>query len=272
MLKQRLITAVILIAIALCVLFFLPPSAFCIVMAMLSLAAGWEWTSLMGLQWRMARVLYVVILLAVMANALIFAPIMMVMLLAFCWWIFAFILITLYPRRGRWLISGIYLRGLMGILVIVPCWMALSYLRNLPVGIPAMLFLFALIWGADTVAYFAGRRFGTMKLAPAVSPGKSVQGAFASVLYATLLTFLVLCASTTPKSVWWFAIMVSILTVLFSIVGDLFESMLKRQVGLKDSGRLLPGHGGLLDRIDSLTAAAPVFALGLFLISAIFVP
>ena len=138
--------------------------------------------------------------------------------------------------------------------------------KNLEKSLHFLLFLFVLIWGADTAAYFSGKKWGKNKLAPLVSPGKSIQGAVGAMIFSILLTFLALWIGRDSFQGWFWATVLSIITVLFSIVGDLFESMLKRRVDLKDSGQLLPGHGGLLDRIDSLTAAAPIFALGALLL------
>ena len=126
-----------------------------------------------------------------------------------------------------------------------------------------VVFLFMLVWIADSGAYFAGRRWGRTKLASHVSPGKTregVYGALTAALGFAVIGALVLGLGVTQ---WPLFILICMVTVIFSIIGDLFESMLKRQRGIKDSGSLLPGHGGILDRVDSMTAAAPVFVLGL---------
>jgi phosphatidate cytidylyltransferase len=154
---------------------------------------------------------------------------------------------------------------LMGFLVLIPCWAALNYLRSLHDGIYTLLFLFALIWGADSAAYFVGRKWGKHKLAPQVSPGKSWQGLCGALVCALFIAAIAGWLSETPIQLWWRGAVIAVVTVLFSVMGDLFESMIKRQAGVKDSGQLLPGHGGLLDRIDSLTAAAPIFVLVMML-------
>jgi phosphatidate cytidylyltransferase len=137
-------------------------------------------------------------------------------------------------------------------------------------GAYALLFLFVLIWGADSGAYFAGKAFGKTKLLPRVSPGKSWQGLFGGLLLTGLISPALFWILPTPHPRFFVVLTLCWITVLFSVLGDLFESMLKRNVGLKDSGRLFPGHGGLLDRIDSLTAAAPIFALGSLVMLKIF--
>lgn len=267
MLKQRVITAVILIAVVLAALFWLPPSVFCVLSGLLALAAAWEWSSLMGLVRIAPRTLYLGVMLTILFNVL-FVPVTLLITVGFYWWLIAVVLIVLYPRATRLWAKSAVIRGAMGVLTIVPCFAALNHIRNQHDGGVALLFIFVLIWGADSVAYFAGRQWGKRKLAYQVSPGKSVEGAIGAIVFAILFTVLFLSLLHVPTSGWSWAVLLSIVTVIFSIVGDLFESMLKRNVGLKDSGRLLPGHGGVLDRIDSLTAAAPVFAFGAMLIGA----
>lgn len=260
MLKQRIITALILIPIALAVLFFLPPQYFFMLTALIALVGAWEWCNLLMVKKKSARFLYLFLIALTLLGAA-FVPVTLIFILAFIWWIVATVLIVLYPRATRWA-QTIYWRAAMGIVVLVPCWAAINYIRNQADGTFALLFLFILIWGADSVAYFAGKKWGKTKLAPNVSPGKSIQGAGAALIFSIIFTMAILWFNEIPLRFWTWAIFLSVITIVFSIIGDLFESMLKRQVNLKDSSRLLPGHGGLLDRIDSLTAAAPVFALG----------
>jgi phosphatidate cytidylyltransferase len=152
--------------------------------------------------------------------------------------------------------------GGAGVVVLVAPWVALMGLRD-DFGPAYVLFLLLLIWVADTGAYFAGRRWGRRKLAPTISPGKTWEGVFGAGM-ATLAFALVGAAVLEEGARWPGFVAVCMVTVGFSIVGDLFESMMKRQRGVKDSGSLLPGHGGVLDRFDSLTAAAPAFLLGLY--------
>lgn len=155
-----------------------------------------------------------------------------------------------------------------GLLVLIPAWTGLVWIHQLDRGPYLVLSLLILIWIADSSAYFAGRRWGRHKLAPAVSPGKTREGAYGALAGG-------LCWGVTLA--FWYAptgglgiglVLLCLVTVLASIIGDLYESLIKRERGLKDSGALLPGHGGILDRIDSLTAAAPVFALGLYVLGA----
>jgi phosphatidate cytidylyltransferase len=145
-----------------------------------------------------------------------------------------------------------------GLVVLVPAWLALSQLHaHNPLF---MLFLLLLVVAADVGAYFAGRRFGRHKLAPRVSPGKTWEGVGGGVVGATIVAIIGALWLHMPFLLF---IALCVVVVFASIVGDLTESLFKRHAGLKDSGNLLPGHGGVLDRVDSITAAAPVFLVGL---------
>lgn len=189
------------------------------------------------------------------------------LVLALAWWVMALIWLIRYRPEQKEGLTVLAVKGIAGVLTLMPAWAALVAVhadgRN---GAYLMLLLLVLIWAADSGAFFAGRRWGNVKLAPQISPGKTREGVYGALAVASLwaaagglwlglqglrlILFVTLC----------------LVTVLFSIVGDLFESMVKRQKGVKDSGTLFPGHGGVLDRIDSLTAAAPVFVLGLHLL------
>lgn len=260
MLKQRVLTALVLIPLTLLVLFYLPPDAFCFLIAIIVLGAAWEWTNLMEIKktgWRWLYLLLMAVCLAIAARV----PVLYTISAAAIWWVMALILVLLYPLASETWGKSVTLRGVMGILVLVPCWTAICFIRKNE-AVDTLLFLFILIWGADTAAYFVGKKWGKNKLAPSVSPGKSVQGFMGALVFTLVLVLGVVWFLDIPLNLWVWCFGLSLLTVIFSVIGDLFESMLKRKVGLKDSGRLLPGHGGLLDRIDSLTAAAPIFVFG----------
>jgi phosphatidate cytidylyltransferase len=232
---------------------------------LLTLGGVWEWSGLMGITKPVPKLIYLVITLALFLMAM-FVPVPLILMIAFVWWLVALLIVVLYPRgTSAW--GSMIVRGIMGWLVLLPCWAAINFIRSQESGIGMLLFLFILIWGADSAAYFAGRKWGKTKLASSVSPGKSVEGVGGAVLFSLFFTLIVFALSQVPISQWPFILGLSVLTVLFSILGDLFESVMKRYVGVKDSGNLLPGHGGLLDRIDSLTAAAPIFALGSYLMA-----
>src|SRR3990167_6551702 len=269
MLKQRLITAAILIPLVLALLFYASPPVFCILTAGIMVVAAVEWTLLMQVRHLWARFLYVMLMLSGM-FAMLFVPTPLIFAATFFWWLAALVLVLIYPRGSRQWGNSVLIKGLMGAFVLIPCWIAVNYIRNDNQGIYVLLFVFILICGADSSAYFAGKKWGKTKIAPLVSPSKSVQGVMGALAYAVFITVLAALLSRPPLIIVISAVMLAVVTVSFSILGDLFESMLKREAGLKDSSNILPGHGGILDRIDSLTAAVPVYALGGLLLSIVF--
>jgi phosphatidate cytidylyltransferase len=263
MLIKRILTALILVPLLLLAIFYLPIQGFVLLTGILCLQAAWEWTSLMKIDDVKLKLMYIILIALLGFGSLLISDID-IFTLAFCWWLMAFILILSYPKHLQPLYGNRLMQAFMGVMVIIPTFDALKFIRHM--GIDTLLFLFILIWLADSAAYFVGRKWGTKRLAPIVSPGKSWQGFYAALITGLLFTVATLWYQQVPKHIWWAVIVVALCTVLFSIVGDLFESLIKRQAGVKDSGSLLPGHGGLLDRIDSLTAAAPIFALGMILV------
>ena len=265
MLKQRILTAIVLIPLVLAGLIFLPNLPFLIITALIMLAAAWEWSNLMSLTSLRARILYL-LLVAVSLVGISFTAVTWYAPAASGWWVIAAIMVFVFPQ-GKTLLQNRFLRGLMGVAVLVPCWAAINTIRAQTGGVSALLFLLLLIWTADTAAYFVGRQWGKRKLAPEVSPGKTVEGFIGALIASTLVALIAFYYTGAPINRWGFGIVLVLFTVFFSVIGDLFESMLKRMVGVKDSGNLLPGHGGLLDRIDSLTAAAPVYLYGALMLS-----
>ncbi len=262
MLKQRILTALILIPIFILLVLFLPPQAFYLLTAAIMLWGAYEWSFFMGINQFPRYLAYPLFTIPILFIAYLF-PITPILYITLAWWLIASSLVICYPKNASLWGNRTTIRALMGLLTLVPCWLAVNYIRNYPNGISILLFLFVLIWGADSGAYFAGRKWGKHKLIPQVSPGKTWEGFLGALITTVLIALCGLVIFKIPYAAWPVALMWAMLTVLFSIMGDLFESMMKRQAGLKDSGHLLPGHGGILDRIDSLTAAAPVFALGL---------
>jgi phosphatidate cytidylyltransferase len=251
--KQRIITAVIALLALMLVLFYVPSEVALAIIVIVMLGAAWEWSAFLGTQGNATRVVYVVIIAALVAavsyldvdSVLIFKVSLVSWVAALVW---TFFFPTPVPAAVRWL---------SGVLVLVPLYLALVILYNTAPGL--LLFALLIVWVADTGAYFVGRFLGRVKLAPEISPGKTWEGVIGGLVAVVFLVFL--------RSVW----VETNLTVLIpfclavaclSVVGDLTVSMFKRTVGVKDSGSLFPGHGGVLDRIDSVAAAAPLFALG----------
>ncbi|MBZ2167586.1 phosphatidate cytidylyltransferase [Marinobacter sp. F4216] len=266
MLRTRIITALILAPIAIGGIFFLPPMGFALFTGLIITLGAWEWANLSGIEEQGGRVAYAGVV-ALILYFLLNVPALVVFWLALVWWVGCFLLVRAYPRGADgW--GTLPARAIMGFLVLVPAWVGLNYLRTgtLSFGevtnsLWAILYIFCVVWVADIGAYFAGRAFGKAKLAPRVSPGKSWAGVWGGLVAVGLFALLVSMAASASVSETVLLIAASLFTGFVSVLGDLFESMLKRFRGIKDSSQLLPGHGGILDRIDSLTAAIPVFAL-----------
>jgi len=260
MLRQRVLTALLLLAVLGAALFALPVSAWWLFCSALGLFAAWEWGGLAGLtaasRWSYATGLAV----AIAAACFITNPIIDVALFALSG-IFWTAVVPAWLRE-RWRL-GQGLMGLaLGMLVIVPAALALARLREHSPWF--LLAVMAIAWVADICAYFGGRAFGRNKLAPSISPGKSWEGVWSGTLGALIYAILVFVFGipVIPARLgWMIALFLVVLLTALSIEGDLFESLLKRQAGIKDSSNLLPGHGGVLDRIDSLTSILPLVAL-----------
>ena len=259
-LRKRVLTAVVLRGVAHRAAGAAPAATVLVITAIVLLGA-WEWSAFLQLPSAALRAAYVGLVGLLLFGAWSFSVTAagrdIVMLIALAWWLTALLWIVLAPRRVT-----DWSAAIAGLLALVPAWLALIRLRVvLPDGAQWVLFALVLVWAADIGAYFGGRRFGRVRLAPQVSPGKTWEGVFgghaAEALVAIAGALLVSPAArhfraAVPRR-WW----------RFSIVGDLTESLFKRYAGLKDSGTLFPGHGGVMDRIDSITGAAPVLFLGL---------
>ncbi|CAL94521.1 phosphatidate cytidylyltransferase [Azoarcus olearius] len=267
MLKTRVITALVLLCGLLGALFLLPAALWLGFAAVVCAAAAWEWGALAGFSptLRTAFTAFAGLVSALIGLAAGFghdtpqaAALLPLYVCSALFW-----LVAIPPWLARkWRISGAGAGIAIGLVVLVPATLALAHLRHL--GPWVLLAAMSVAWVADIAAYFAGRAFGRHKLAPQISPGKTWEGAVGATL-GVVVFGLILVASTgaLPLTAAVLATLVPMLVALtaVSIVGDLFESLLKRQAGLKDSGALLPGHGGVLDRIDSLTSTLPLLGL-----------
>lgn len=258
MLLPRIMTAVFLIVLVLLGIFYLPTPAFITLSTALMLWVAWEWSALLALVQWWQRPLYILIILLSL-GVVAQLPTVVVLTLAVLWWLLASCLVITYPDTANWWSHSKGVRAIMGVLSIAPAWFAINHIHQLTHGATVLLFLLLLVWGADTGAYFIGRFWGKQRLLPRVSPGKTVQGFLGGLVVVWLLLLLVALWQGLSWADSLFIIWLGTLVFMASVMGDLFESMLKRVVGIKDSGRLLPGHGGILDRVDSLLAAAPVF-------------
>ena len=291
MLWQRIMTALIMLPLALFAIFFLPLETFSKVVAVIVLIGFWEWTGFIGKVSFISRVAYVLVSAGLMWfvynnslpidywNGWIFPESLgelfqlrdaafISLILSALWWVFAFILVIVFPKISASFINNFFIMAVIGWLLLVPTWVALTGLRSIGMaldfsrGSGLLLFALCLVWAADTGAFFSGKMFGKHKLAPHVSPKKTWEGVFGGVIFATLISFVAVKILSIPEDKFVGLAILAAIIVSFSVIGDLTESIFKRLSGLKDSGKILPGHGGILDRIDGLTAALPLCLLG----------
>ena len=275
MLKQRVITAVIMAGIFLAAIAWLPVPGLALLFGIRVALGAWEWSGLAGWHHPIARVLYVMVVLSALAIVYVYCQLGVQPLrvqvqpllgVACLWWAFALLWVKGYPDSAV-LWRTVLVRSVMGLLILVPGWMAAVHLLSFPPGGLLMVVLVIVVASADIGAYFTGKRFGKHKLALLVSPAKTWEGFWGGVAACTLLAVLLWYLLPERAAHVGLASVVAVIvtTGLASVIGDLTVSMVKRESGVKDSGSSLPGHGGVLDRLDSLCAAAPVFALGLLL-------
>jgi len=288
LLKQRILTALVLAPLALAGVFLLPLFWFGLMVGVVSLIGAWEWGAFVAAKSAepiesrpndtLSRSIFTVSLALTLLSLAVVVPTdeiwhsnqlhplyLAVLLVGALWWVYSTLMVFKYPKGEANWSNNDFVKALFGQLTLVPFWVgimairAFGYDNDQSQGAILVLAVFVIVWGADVGAYFVGRQFGRHKLMPKVSPGKTIEGSAGGMVTALL-------ASMIANSYFYHIEPISLLllvliTSLASVFGDLSESMYKRSAGIKDSGTILPGHGGILDRIDSLTAAVPVFAL-----------
>lgn len=266
---RRVATAAVLIPLVVGSIFALPTGYLALVFAVVILGAAWEWSGLMGWTSPARRWMYTLAFIPVLYAAYDAASVsgggFSVLAIGLLWWFGAAVWVLRFQKGqgiAAWRAAPV--RAVTGLLILVPAWVALIVLHGAGEAGPSqVLFLLALIWVADTSAYLVGRRWGSRRLASRVSPGKTWEGVAAGLVAAAVLAALLGRHLGIAEQHRPLFMLLCIAMVPISILGDLAESLFKRQAGVKDSGSVLPGHGGVLDRIDSLTSAAPFFVLGL---------
>ena len=261
MLKQRVLTAIVMAVVVLGVMLGLPAIATVWLLTVLVLVGAWEWAGFLGKTSPLARAIFTVAVALGLIASLYFCNespgfIRIAMMVALAWWFAAFLWLCLAPTR-----VNPFTAALAGLLSLIPCWLALVYVTFTTQDTRWVLFTLGLVWAADTGAFFTGRWLGRVPLAPRVSPKKTWEGALGGVLTSGVFAWI--AAHWLFEFAVWPFVATCVAVAAISIVGDLTESMLKRAAGLKDSGSLFPGHGGMLDRIDSVTAAAPALVFTL---------
>lgn len=287
MLKERIISAIVLIALVLCALFLFTPFYFALALGLVATLGLWEWAQFARIKQPLARVTLAAVLGAFIflwlyteGNYLdagrVFVDYLPLLLLAsVVWWAVALLLVCTYPDSAKYWRKNPLLQLIFAFSTLIPFIAGVlrlrldGYAQDSYHGLFLLLYAFVLVWAADSGAYFAGRAFGKHKLAPKVSPGKTWEGVIGGLITAAVLAgiFMYFFESTlvANRSIIGFMLL-SVATVAVSVLGDLTESMFKRESGIKDSSQLIPGHGGILDRIDSLTAAVPFFAYFYFFV------
>lgn len=278
MLKQRVITALVLAPLALSAIVFLPLTSFAFVFAGIVGLGAWEWANISCIQHTRIKVIYTALVVASCLALMALVPVQQIWInghlntvfiailgLSLLWWLVSLFNVVVYPRCSSVWRNNTFFRCLFGIFTLVPTWVGLISLRSTLYdtdtlfGASLIFYVLGIVWAADIGAFFIGVKFGRHKLRPNVSPGKTFEGLLGGVLASFAIIGFAALHYQVDEAQMGLHIFVGCLTVGVSALGDLNESMFKRCAGMKDSGRLLPGHGGVMDRIDSLTAAFPVF-------------
>jgi phosphatidate cytidylyltransferase len=279
MLKQRILTALILAPIALTAILFLPIDYFQYAVVFVMGLGAYEWANMSGLIQRRMKLGFTLLITSICLLLSLAVPATdiwsqntlhpvyyLILSAAVLWWSYSLVMIIIYPRHSQFWQKSNFIRNLFGVFTLVPTWVAIVVLRtslydiDVMYGASLIFYVLGIVWAADIGAFFVGVKFGKRKLRPNVSPGKTYEGLAGGVMASlAIIAFAAMHYQVDPTRIG-LHIMVGVITVGVSALGDLNESMFKRCAGIKDSGNLLPGHGGVLDRIDSLTAAFPVFA------------
>lgn len=271
MLKQRLLTAAILIPLVVLAILLLPSVGFLALLIITAGLAGWEWLNMIGVKSKLLRLagIVVLLLLALLSLPTLSSQSMLLFLLAY-WLVLSLLVMILAHRPLPVYFNQVLQNQFVGFLLAVVTLSGFIYsalwLHGLAsIGPQTVLYLLIIVWSMDTGGYFFGKRFGKHKLATAISPNKTWEGLAGGLLLASVIFLISIAIGVTAElgMLNWLAL--TMLAALAAVIGDLFESLIKRSYHIKDSGQLLPGHGGMLDRVDSLLAASPVFAAGLYL-------
>ncbi|MGQ8366297.1 phosphatidate cytidylyltransferase [Glaciecola sp. 1036] len=279
MLKQRVITALVLAPLALFAILFLSIEHFKIAVAAVVCLGAYEWANMSGITIRIFKgwfmlfigclcglLIYFIDAESIWVQGQLTPVFTSILTIAVIWWALSLFMIIAYPKYSQFWKNSIPIRAAFGVLTLIPTWVAIVSLRTSLYdvdpfyGASLLFYVLGIVWAADIGAFFVGVKFGKHKLRPNVSPGKTLEGLLGGVMASLAIIAFAAMHYQVDPSIIWLHVVIGGITVGVSALGDLNESMFKRCAGIKDSGKLLPGHGGVMDRIDSLTAAFPVFA------------
>ena len=281
MLKQRLITALVLIPIVIWLIFGLPTAVLASIFGVIVLLGAMEWAKMVPCSTRATLLAFMLVaaVLLIIGYFLAQSTIAVVLLtfVSVLWWFFVLTWLVqvrdsghgehhdgVVVRLAHVLSKTALDKAVIGLLLLVPCFVSVVFLHgSVDFGAAYVFFCLSLMWAADSGAYFAGKKWGRRKLAPGVSPGKTIEGVSGGMAMAAVWTLLWMIFAGLGETSPVMFFLIAMIASVFSVAGDLFESLFKRIANIKDSGHILPGHGGILDRIDSLLAGAPVFVFGL---------
>lgn len=268
--KQRVITALLITPFAIALILLTPTPWFAAIISILCYIAFWEWTRLAGMRSRPWRAALVAICAAVLYALWCYRGSLFwwsTVGAGVVWWFVALLWLKNYSFAASPTRENTALKIVAGFLAVIPAWVALMSIHLTQPQIHGWaLYSLIIIWGADTFAYIAGRRWGKRKLAPQISPGKTTAGVWGALAGSTVIAAIGGYWLGVTGGLLLALIVVALVSVVFSVVGDLFESLIKRHANVKDSGALFPGHGGVADRLDGVFAALPIFALGKYLL------
>ncbi len=273
MLKYRLLTAFLLGPLILWAIYAMPENFFALFSLILVSFGAWEWSAFAGWVKPLQRKLFFIVNVFLFVAVLFLANTelnIVIITASLLWWIICVPLLLSFPFQKNNFIHNRIVKTLVGIVLLLATLVSMVLIRNNPeYGSAFVLYLVLMIWFADSGAYFAGRALGKNKLIPNVSPGKTWEGVAGALIVTLVVALVAVNLLNIPSSQSPAFVLITFVTVIYSIVGDLSESMFKRMANIKDSGNLLPGHGGMLDRIDSLMSGLPVFIAGLWLMEKI---
>lgn len=263
MLKTRILTALVVLPILIVAIVWLKPLYFAMILTVLILCAAWEWSALIGFSRVYSRILYV-LCIAVGLFLSAFLPVFYISLIAALIWLWALVAIVHYQRDGAG--AGFQLpiaRSFFGCIILVATWISLLTLQTADdFGPHWLLFVLGIVFAADVGGYFAGRALGKHALCSRVSPKKTWEGFAGGLLFSLIVAAIGGLFLSLSREQYFLLLFLTLITALFSVVGDLCVSLLKRMSGLKDSGTFFPGHGGILDRLDSVASATVIFVFG----------